>query len=89
MKATGLVHSYTLECNFQTGRRINHLPPKMKIETGEIEPEQAITDINSRIYTESKTPNYTIEIFEDVGRAVCLGLLDLAEINPISRLASS
>ena len=27
-KATGLIHSYTLECNYQTGRRINYLPPK-------------------------------------------------------------
>lgn len=25
MKATGIVHSYTLECHYQTGKRINHL----------------------------------------------------------------
>ena len=43
-KATGLVMCYTLECNFQTGRRINHLTPKIIAETGEVEPEIPITD---------------------------------------------
>jgi len=36
-----------------------------------------------------QTPNYSIEIFEDVGRAVCLALLDIIEKNPVSRLPSS
>eukprot|EP00347_Sterkiella_histriomuscorum_P018404 403345634 len=88
-KATGQVMCYTLECNFQTGRRINHLTPKINVETGEIEPEIPITDPNHKMYRENKTPNYTIEIFEDVGRAVCLALLDLIEKNPVSRLLSS
>ena len=35
---------------------------------------------------ESKAPPYTIEIFEDVGRAFCIGLLDYIEKNPISRI---
>lgn len=43
-KSTGLVMCYTLECNFQTGRRINHLTPKIIAETGEIEVETPITD---------------------------------------------
>lgn len=34
-------------------------------------------------------PPYTIEIFEDIGWAFCIGLLDYFEINPISRLPSS
>jgi len=38
-KATGLVNSYTLECHYQTGRRINILTPKLNIETMEIESE--------------------------------------------------
>jgi hypothetical protein len=33
-RATGLIHSYTLECNYQSGRRINHLPPKINKLTG-------------------------------------------------------
>ena len=100
-KATGLVHCYTLECNFQTGRRVNHLTPKINMATGEQEAETPITDLNSKLYKENKviftillnsyaqTPNYTIDVFEDVGRAVCLALLDLIELNPVTRLASS
>ncbi|CDW91598.1 UNKNOWN [Stylonychia lemnae] len=88
-KACGLINCYTLECNFQTGRRINHLTPKINVATGEIEPELPITDANNKIYKENKTPSYTIEIFEDVGRAVCLALLDLIEKNPVTRLLSS
>jgi hypothetical protein len=57
--------------------------------TGEVEPETAITDHSSKHYNNSQTPNYTIEIFEDVGRAVCLALLDIIEKNPVSRLHSS
>jgi hypothetical protein len=30
---TGLVHSYTLECNYQTGWRVNHIPPKFNKST--------------------------------------------------------
>ena len=35
------------------------------------------------------SPPYTIEVFEDIGRAFCIGLLDFYEINPISRIAAS
>ena len=49
-KATGLAMCYTLECNFQTGRRVNHLTPKIIAETGETEPEIPITDYTSKHY---------------------------------------
>ena len=78
-RATGLVNCYTLECHYQTGRRINVLTPKLNVDTGEIEPEDAVTDRNSRIYKDMRTPNYTTEIFEDVGRAVSIALLEWTE----------
>ena len=34
-------------------------------------------------------PPYTIEVFEDIGRAFCIGLLDFYDKNPISRIAAS
>ena len=34
-------------------------------------------------------PPYTIEIFEDVGRAFCIAILDWFEKNPVSRIPSS
>jgi len=80
-----------LECNYASGRRINHLSAKLNKQTGEIEPELQVTDVHSKMYQEanSKTPPYTIEIFEDVGRAFCIGLLDYIEKNPVSRLPMS
>lgn len=37
----------------------------------------------------NKAPVYSIEIFEDVGRAFCIGLLDFYDCNPVSRLPTS
>ena len=34
MKLTGLPNCYTLECNYASGRRINHITPKIIKETG-------------------------------------------------------
>lgn len=59
-----------------------------------------ITDDKSKVYTDYLTKNangmkkqaappYTIEIFEDIGWAFCIGLLDFHEINPVSRIVSS
>jgi len=65
------------------------LTPKINSDTNEIEPEDIATDRNSKIYKDNRTPNYTVDIFEDVGRAVAIALLEFAEINPISRMPTS
>ena len=46
MKATdNMPNCYTLECNYASGKRINHLFPKQIIATGETEPELSwVTD---------------------------------------------
>lgn len=92
----GLPNCYTLECNYASGRSINHLSQKLNLETGQVEPELPITDAKNRFYTEytgkdnkRNAPPYTIEVFEDIGRAFCIGLLDFYECNPISRLPMS
>ena len=41
------------------------------------------------MYTENKTPPYTMEVFEDIGRAFCIGILDYIEKNPVSRVPLS
>jgi hypothetical protein len=61
----------------------------MNIDTGEIESELPVTDRNSKLYKDGRTPNYATEVFEDVGRAVCIALLELAQCNPITRMATS
>ena len=39
----------------------------MNLDTHEIEPEDLVTDRNSKFYKDTRTPNYCIDIFEDVG----------------------
>ena len=52
--------------------------------------EDPVTDRTSKIYSgNGKLPNYTTEIFEDVGRSVCIAMLEWVGQNPISRMPSS
>ncbi|RZF46286.1 hypothetical protein LSTR_LSTR011997 [Laodelphax striatellus] len=78
LKATGLIRSYTLECNYNTGRLVNILPPPARIEN--------LKRRNNLILV---PPKYTPVIFEEVGRALCSSILDLTGSNPHSRLANS
>ena len=72
-------HSYTLECNYNTGRSINSIPEAMN-DRGRASPPQ-----NGR----QACPKYTDEAFMDVGQGALLALLDLKGINPWSRLHRS
>lgn len=56
LKATGLVRSYTLECNYNTGRLVNPLPPTAR--DGPNAPA-----LNPPTVT---PPKYTPHIFEEV-----------------------
>ena len=41
------------------------------------------------MYPDGRPPPYTIEVFEDVGRATCYALLDFIQANPVSRIPLS
>jgi len=86
---TGLTYCYTLECNYHNGKRINTLAPKLVKDKNCIEEETAVTDCNSKVYANTSSPPFTQEIFEDVGNAVAVALLDHIGVNPISRVPLS
>ncbi len=48
----GIINSYTLECNYQTGKRLNHINPRVDLMTNSNYrmPEVYIKDIKSKIY---------------------------------------
>ncbi|XP_061481919.1 cytosolic carboxypeptidase-like protein 5 isoform X2 [Rhineura floridana] len=77
-KASGIIHSYTLECNYNTGRSVNTVP--------------AACHDNGRA-TPPPLPmfpsKYTVELFEQVGRALAIAALDMAECNPWPRIVLS
>ncbi|KAM9704624.1 cytosolic carboxypeptidase-like protein 5 isoform 2-T2 [Menidia menidia] len=77
-KAIGLLHSYTLECNYNTGKCMNTIPPACH-DNGRATPPPP----------SSFPPKYTPEIYEQVGRAVAVSALDMAECNPWPRLVLS
>lgn len=76
---TNLCHCYTLECNYNTGRMLNKVPPASG-DGGKAERPVA---------TGKVPPRYTIESFHDVGRGLAVAALDMAEANPWSRLPRS
>ncbi|XP_057679243.1 cytosolic carboxypeptidase-like protein 5 isoform X2 [Corythoichthys intestinalis] len=77
-KAIGILHSYTLECNYNTGKALNPIPAACH-DNGRATPPLMPTF----------PLKYTPEIFEQVGRAVAVSALDMAECNPWPRLILS
>ncbi|XP_071598412.1 cytosolic carboxypeptidase-like protein 5 isoform X2 [Heliangelus exortis] len=77
-KALGIIHSYTLECNYNTGRAVNSIPVACH-DQGRASPPPAPT----------LPARYTVELFEQVGRAVAVAALDMAECNPWPRIVLS
>ncbi|XP_050539275.1 cytosolic carboxypeptidase-like protein 5 [Daktulosphaira vitifoliae] len=77
LKYTGLIRSYTLECNYNTGRFVNFIPPTVNLV-----PEK-------RIVQNLVPPKFTPIIFEQVGKSLGVSILDLLNINPNSRLDNS
>ena len=77
-KNSGLARCYTLECNFNTGKVLNTIE-----SSGLPEPDEC--DSSHPMYSKSLV-EYSIGIYEDVGRAVAVSLLDSILKNPYSRV---
>ncbi|KAL3280285.1 hypothetical protein HHI36_017776 [Cryptolaemus montrouzieri] len=73
---TGLIKSYTLECNYNTGRIVNVLPPTIK-------------ERQQKGYALPVPPKYSPTVFEEVGRSLGASILDLTGNNPLTRLPHS
>jgi len=79
-KETGLVHSYVLECNYNTGRTVN-TTPNSTTDDPRCSPGRAAD--------KKGPPKYTPEIYMHVGKALALAMLDQKGLNPWSRLPNS
>ncbi|XP_043460264.1 cytosolic carboxypeptidase-like protein 5 isoform X2 [Prionailurus bengalensis] len=77
-KASGIIHSYTLECNYNTGRSVNSIPAACH-DNGRASPPPP----------PAFPSRYTVELFEQVGRAMAVAALDMAECNPWPRIVLS
>ena len=79
-KAIGIVHSYTLECNYNMGRITNVLSSCSGPGSGRLTPPSSPSYMPVR---------YTQAHFEDVGKAVAIAALDMVQENPCSRIPTS
>ena len=59
LKITGLVRSYTLECNYNTGRIVNTLPPSLK-------------DKPNPVSSLMVPPKYNPQVFEEVSFTILM-----------------
>jgi hypothetical protein len=91
----GLVHSYTLECNYCCGGKLNRIEERFDMEKRRyIADTEPVLDANSNLYnpyprlTQDKSEPYNYQarynslIFGDIGRACLVSILDLIFINP-------
>ncbi|XP_044009366.1 cytosolic carboxypeptidase-like protein 5 isoform X2 [Aphidius gifuensis] len=76
-KMTGLIRSYTLECNYNSGRLVNNVPARVR---------DGIAKLQSHMFV---PPKYTPTVFEEVGAALGPSILDMTNSNPNSRLPNS
>ena len=82
-RMTGLTHVYTLECNYNMGKRANrlahpHAPAHMD-QNRSLSPQPPLKCLS---------PKYTPETWQQVGKALAIAALDILEANPCSRLGA-
>ncbi|KAJ8674767.1 hypothetical protein QAD02_010553 [Eretmocerus hayati] len=76
-KHFGLIHSYSLECNHNTGPMVNSIPAGV---------QEGIQKIRGPIFV---PPKYSPSVFEEVGVALGPSILDMTDENSNSRLPNS
>jgi hypothetical protein len=82
-RMTGLTHVYTLECNYNMGRRVNrlvqpHVPASMD-QHRSLSPQPPLRCLS---------PKYGPEMWQAVGKALAISALDMLQANPCSRLGA-
>eukprot|EP01006_Ploeotia_vitrea_P025961 TRINITY_DN58927_c0_g3_i1.p1 TRINITY_DN58927_c0_g3~~TRINITY_DN58927_c0_g3_i1.p1 ORF type:complete len:728 (+),score=33.06 TRINITY_DN58927_c0_g3_i1:68-2251(+) len=89
---SGLVHCYTLECNYNTMitvNRIAHLDLDNRWPSSNVDRLSHCYPHHAAHSFHTHPPKYTPALYQDVGRALVCAVLDLHDINPHSRLPHS
>ena len=81
-----IVHSYTLECNYNCSKSGNEVPPvdSPAADTGGLQRNQQSASAFTT-YPDKFTP----AIWGSVGRACVVAMMDIRECNPASRIPKS
>ena len=82
-RMTNLTYVYTLECNYNMGRRVNRLAhphaPEGYDQHRSLSPQPPLRCLS---------PKYTPESWRTVGKALAVSALDVLQANPCSRLGA-
>ena len=79
----GIIHSYTLECNYNTSKTANEVPAPVGNPGGDS------TDTPLSAAATPLPEKYTPATYHQVGRACVLAMLDIRGLNPCSRVPNS
>jgi hypothetical protein len=79
-KTLGIVHSYTLECCYASGRVMNSVVTAIHASTGRCLSPSLHVDL---------PPRFTPEHYADVGKALAVAALDMIEKNEYSRVPNT
>jgi hypothetical protein len=77
-KTIGLIHSYTLECCYASGRVMNVIAPASNAN-GRISPPMPI----------DMPPKFLPEHFQNVGKGMAIAVLDMYDLNPFTRIPNT
>eukprot|EP01017_Pseudomicrothorax_dubius_P040566 TRINITY_DN6363_c0_g1_i3.p1 TRINITY_DN6363_c0_g1~~TRINITY_DN6363_c0_g1_i3.p1 ORF type:complete len:621 (+),score=109.23 TRINITY_DN6363_c0_g1_i3:58-1920(+) len=93
-KATNLNLFYTLECNYNMGRTTNVTVKPARVDPDEERKHPELvpsyeTLMNMKSEMNYNTPFYVQKSFEEVGESIAVSILDMFELNPLSRVAAS
>lgn len=79
--AHGILHSYTIECNYNTSKATNEVPPTDSDPGGQyLTPQSNYSTLSEK---------YTPASYAGVGRACLIAILDIRNHNPCSRIPKS
>ena len=89
--ATALPLIYTLECNYNSGKRTNQLPPRFEgtVEPRTLSPRPPDVRRVSLKGRKATQPPYGPNTWRDVGKAIALAAIDYVGVNPASRCGQS
>ena len=89
--ATGLDLVFTLECNYNSGKTHNYLPPRFEgiVEPRDLSPPRDATRSSPKKKKKDEEAPYTVATWRDVGKALALASIDFIGVNPASRAGQS
>ena len=91
-KKLGIIHSYTLECCYASGKVMNSIAPAINTNNGyNMGNRWSLANpcpISPPLHTDLP-PKFMPEHYADVGKALAIAALDIIEMNPYTRIPNT